>query len=52
MRRLLGYVNSKTPLSSDPGKDQAYRRMYRQLVSQWRAEKGAALEAQAAAEQA
>ena len=56
VRKLLGYVNSKTPLSSDEAKDRALRRMYRQLVSKWREEKGAAIAAAeaaaAAAEQA
>ncbi|MGB0411180.1 MAG: GSCFA domain-containing protein [Pikeienuella sp.] len=52
VRKLLGYVNSKTPLSSDPGKDQVYRRMYRQLISKWRAEKAASLAEAEASEQA
>ncbi|MGB0505426.1 MAG: GSCFA domain-containing protein [Pikeienuella sp.] len=40
-RRLLSYVNSEEPLSSDPAKDKAYRALYRSLVSEWRAEKAA-----------
>lgn len=45
IRKLAGAANSKSPLAEDPATDKALRRLYRGVLTRWREENQAAIDA-------